>query len=63
MRIVAWVYDADVHCLECAMKRFGENIERLNPLPYDREGNHISPVFETDEIELSACGTCNDEIA
>lgn len=63
-RIVAYTYEADVHCPACARKRFAPALTGCGPadltqwhedehgLPIeatDREGNPVHPVFSTDE--------------
>lgn len=76
--IVAWTYEADIHCLDCAEERFGPPLRisgsgrELEGI--DSEGNQISPVFldqlsefsmDYDEFDGRAtvnCGTCHEEI-
>lgn len=88
MRVIAYKYEADIHCIDCAQIRFGhfalkghdviteagvftsykegvptELDEWCIPLDAkDREGNPVHPVFSTDEVDLSVCGTCLREI-
>lgn len=66
-RIVAYTYEADVHCPACANNRFGQHIRYprdANGIPLDstdREGNPVHPVFSTDEVtrtHYTHCGTC-----
>lgn len=66
-RIVAYTYEADVHCVNCTNTRFGQYIRfprDTNGIPLDstdREGNTIHPVFSTDEVtttHFTHCGTC-----
>jgi hypothetical protein len=63
--IVAWTYEADIHCPRCARERFGDDIDEAEPAPEDSEGNEVRPVFASDELseEGEYCGTCGDEIA
>ncbi len=62
-RIIGWTYEADYHCNDCALKRFGE-IGLRNPETKDREGNPLHPVFSTDEVlEDIHCGDCGALIA
>ena len=65
-RIVAYTYEADVHCPECTRKRFAaayygqwhprdehglpDYAERDPQAMTDREGNPVHPVFSTDEV-------------
>lgn len=58
MRIVAYVYEAALHCPKCAQKRFGEAINNLDAV--DREGNPIGVLFDHEEVdpELLYCDDC-----
>lgn len=73
MRIIAYTYDADAHCVECAKKRkfkfdaahegFRQAHRRdehgLPEFCRDSEGNPVRPIFSTDEISTPlSCGTC-----
>lgn len=69
MRIIAYTYEADMHCPACTFARFG----REEPgdecdaygIPYevvDREGNPVRPVFSTDENDWTHCGDCFEEL-
>lgn len=61
IRIIAYAYEADIHCPSCARARFGVNPDSdsytpsesdSNYIPFnvkDNEGNTIHPVFSTDE--------------
>lgn len=74
MRIIAYTYDAAMHCPKCTLRQF--TIGRLalaypcandeHGVPYDlldREGNEVRPVFSTDEIGLfEACDDCGEAI-
>lgn len=57
--VIAYAYEADIHCADCAAKRFPTGHGT------DREGNEIHPVFDTDEQDASGvyCGDCGDEIS
>ena len=59
--VVAYAYEAALHCPECASKRFGEN-----PPPYahgDREGNLITPMFASSEDwQGESCDDCRAEL-
>ena len=67
MKIIAYTYDADVHCVCCTQMRFAEarrdwSADEHN-IPYeaqDSDGNNIHPVFSTDEDNYTHCGTCDD---
>jgi hypothetical protein len=76
-RIVAYTYEADVHCPDCAAHRaFVGLLARTPPLQMgtdehglafdliDREGNPVRPVFSTDERDtLTHCGDCMEELS
>jgi hypothetical protein len=76
MRIIAYTYEADVHCPACAASRFG-NFDKFkytsdglitgdhdhNGIAYtniDREGNPIHPVFDIDEDQDGTFTHCGD---
>lgn len=74
-RIIAYTYDADVHCPDCANHHAVIGmLERQPPLQLntdehglaydlvDREGNHVHPVFSTDEHGFTHCGDCGAEL-
>jgi len=58
----AYVYEADVHCPDCARSRFGAAL--TDPDTVDREGNPIGVLFSYDWTEFGssmvACGDCHD---
>lgn len=60
--IIAWTYEADYHCPDCAWARFGWSLG--NPNTVDSEGNPIHPVYEWDEAPIHGivCGDCGDVI-
>jgi hypothetical protein len=53
MQIIAYKYEADLHCIRHTMERFPE-LERPPSMlwipTYDNEGNEVVPVFDTDEL-------------
>ena len=65
MRIIAYTYEADDHCITCTVKRYKNSIciDYLRGTPcrncrdsngvlyeqLDREGNLVNPLFSTDE--------------
>lgn len=57
--ILGYSYDADIHCLDCAIKRFGAPIfNEANP-PDDNEGNEVQPVFASDfDGDSENCSDC-----
>lgn len=61
--VVAWTYDADMHCPDCASARFRgqEDFDWADPDAgtVDSEGNVPHPVFVSDEGWTGlVCGTC-----
>jgi hypothetical protein len=74
MRVIAYTYEADIHCPSCAkaaheggrLTLAGRPTRDLNGLPQhldDRDCNPVGAVFSTDEIEPNTCcGTCHREI-
>ena len=69
MKIIAYTYDADVHCVHCTQMQFGDTRKEWSTdehnIPHeaqDSEGNSIHPVFSTDEHDFTHCGTCGDEL-
>ncbi len=72
-RIIAYTYDADIHCPACAYRLFGPGRESVpapgltdeHGIPYrtlDREGNAVHPVFSTDELYDTHCGDCRQQL-
>jgi len=59
--IVAWTYDAAMHCLTCAENHFGVAAlaDDQNP-PKDSEGNEAHPVFASDDESGWYGETCAD---
>ena len=66
--IVAYTYEADVHCLDCARARFvgvtmaaGEELDEhgIALSATDNEGNPVHPVFAVNlgEFNEPCCGT------
>lgn len=73
-RIIAYTYEAAMHCPDCTRARFARppDLQRPESFPdrcgvpmdaRDREGNLVHPVASTDEIERPAyCDTCRAEV-
>jgi len=57
--IVGWVYEAELHCLDCARRRFGEGLEAE---VLDREGNAVTPLFLEGVTGEDRCGDCGRAI-
>lgn len=65
---VAAVYEAAVHCIGCAEKRFGASLYDREP-PKDDDGNRVSLIFDRDDAlnqmalqPGSACKKCHTEL-
>lgn len=75
MTIIAYTYEADVHCPDCAGHDAATGTLRRNPplklgtdqhgIAFDlvdREGNPIRPVFDIDEHDFTHCGDCGERL-
>lgn len=63
--IVGWAYDADTHCNDCALGRFGEAALFADDTT-DGEGNPVHPIFswsEHDNDGKEYCGDCHEQFA
>ena len=70
--VLGFTYDADSHCIPCAVKRFGDggSPDILPSGVEDSEGNEPYPIFvdsewfdvSSDLCETLHCGTCGDLI-
>jgi len=65
---IAYTYEADHHCEDCAAARFGRD-EHGDITGTDSEGNEVGAVFETDEwynvgagTQTLVCGDCGAEL-
>lgn len=63
--IVAWTYEADIHCPDCAEGRWGEQGLRQalgDKGLEDREGNLVRPVYgwDSDDYITESCGDCHE---
>lgn len=60
--VVAYAYDAALHCLDCTRRGFpsGETSYRLDPydIDTDSEGNPLGPVFLGDLEDDDCCDDC-----
>lgn len=69
-QVVAYAYEADLHCIACTLERFNFSQEEdldfacaIDKTPVDREGNEIGAVFGNAEFEHSQyCADCGDEL-
>lgn len=60
---IGYTYDADTHCLDCTVNRFGDAIDfQSDQGAIDSEGNPVHPIFTTDETSPAGqwCGSCGD---
>lgn len=66
--VVGFAYEADLHCVDCAIGRFGPDIMGQDPAePEDDEGNPISPVFDGEDAYSEdgapyCCGDCGSAL-
>ena len=64
--IIGYSYDADVHCVDCAVEEFGleEGKDWVREDATDSEGNQVHPLFSTDEPDDSGwyCGDCDQQL-
>jgi hypothetical protein len=65
IEVIGYSYEADLHCVDCAKKRFGHEDDNAKHGKYvpsevdenyvrydamDNEGNPVHPIFSTDEL-------------
>lgn len=64
MRIIAYAYDADLHCVDCARRAFAStDADYIPDDAKDSEGNPINPVFDIHETaEGEYCADCKIEL-
>lgn len=78
MNVIAYTYEADVHCPGCTKDRaptlrldhnhpyaMGTSMQDENCIEYDLVdvlGNLISPIFSTDQHEFTNCSDCGGVI-
>lgn len=58
MRVIAYIYEADHHCPECAVKKFGQELDSA----VDFEGNEVTPLYDIEVYEDIFCGKCFKQI-
>lgn len=76
MHIIAYTFDADVHCPDCTEHAAAVGLlQRLPPLVMhtdehglpmdliDREGNTVFPIYDIMEHDFTHCGDCHEELA
>ena len=57
--VVAYTYEASVHCAECTRRRFGDAAVKLDGIALDREGNLVTPMSAGDAAYY--CGSLQSE--
>ena len=64
MRVIGYTYDADTHCVDCALARFGADDNGWVPEGVaDSEGNELGAIFTDSESDTpGSCGTCGADI-
>lgn len=61
--VIGYAYDADLHCPECALKRFTQAQLDGDDRATDSENNPIHPIFLSDEFEsMPYCGDCHEPL-
>ena len=70
MRVLGYTYEFDVHCIQCAVSRFGvEGVDAEDTT--DKYGDSIGVIFsssewhsctDADEAGILACGDCGGVI-
>lgn len=60
--VVAYTYDADIHCVDCTLNRFPQLRSIVNDYATDSEGNDVNVVFSSDYEGGDHCGTCHESI-
>lgn len=59
--IVAWTYESDFHCPDCAYLRFGNDLHKTTTV--DREGNPLHPVFFHENSHRGqVCSECREKL-
>ena len=60
MRVVGYSYDADVHCVDCAIARFGADEYGWVPAAAtDAEGNPVGAMYANSESDHpESCAEC-----
>lgn len=68
-KVIAYAYDADIHCVNCTHKRFDGFMYYacgqwyMHGAAKDSEGNPVHPVFDTEENPDGLyCGDCRETI-
>jgi hypothetical protein len=63
--IVGYAYEAELHCIPCTLRRFGDAVgftgdEEINPAYplIDGEGSPVYPLMLEEVQEDDACGDC-----
>lgn len=60
--VVGYTYEADVHCIDCARKRFGRRLD-VDGLLEDGEGKLVNVIFAGGEYPDDwCCGDCGEAL-
>lgn len=69
MKIIAYTYEAEVHCPACTRDSFKRrkatewvDENGISDVCEDRDGNPVHPVFSTDEHNFTNCADCGAEL-
>lgn len=62
--IMAYAYDAALHCPECTLKHFSTDLHPITESDLDglldSEDNEVTPVFVSNADEFSSTDCCDD---
>lgn len=60
--IIAYQYEADEHCVQCAEERFGQEPDKswVREDAVDNEGNEVHPIFASDVTFSGPAVNCSD---
>jgi hypothetical protein len=61
MKVIAYTYDADIHCVDCTLKRF-TLLQLANPDTRDSEGNPLHVICSYEALPSTYCSDCQEKI-
>lgn len=60
--ILGFSFEADLHCVECSIARFGEAGLEADSEVTDSEGNTPKPIFACEASLEDYCGDCHEPL-
>lgn len=60
--ILGYSFEADLHCVECSIARFGEDGLAADSEVTDSEGNTPKPIFACEASLEDRCGDCEEPL-